>query len=91
VLEMCVGVIRLALPVAEHGNANAVSDAGVAALVARAGVHAAGLNVRINLGGIRAEEHQEFARRAAAALTDLGREADAACDEVMGIVLPRIS
>jgi len=91
VMEMCVGVIQLAGPVAEHGNVNAVSDAGVAALVARAGVHAAGLNVRINLGGIRAEEHQEFARKAAAAITDLGREADLACEEVMKIVLPKIS
>ncbi len=91
VMEMCVGVIRLAVPVAEHGNVNAVSDAGVAALVARAGVHAAGLNVRINVGGIRAEEHQEFASKAAAAIIDLGREADLACEEVMKIVLPKIS
>jgi len=90
-MEMCVGVIRLAKPVAEHGNVNAVSDAGVAALVARAGVHAAGLNVRINVGGIRAEEHQEFAGKASAAITDLGREADLACEEVMKIVLPKIS
>ncbi|MCK4915621.1 MAG: cyclodeaminase/cyclohydrolase family protein [Candidatus Eisenbacteria sp.] len=91
VMEMCVGVIRLARPVAEHGNVNAVSDAGVAALIARAGVHAAGLNVRINVGGIRAEEHQEFAAKAKAAITDLGREADLACEEVMKIVLPKIS
>ncbi len=91
VMEMCVGVIQLAKPVAEHGNVNAVSDAGVAALVARAGVHAAGLNVRINVGGIRAEEHQEFASKAAAAITDLGREADLACEEVMKIVLAKIS
>ena len=91
VMEMCVGVIRMAKPVAEHGNVNAVSDAGVAALVARAGVHAAGLNVRINLGGIRAEEHQEFAAKAATAITDLGGEADLACEEVMEIVLPKVS
>ena len=91
VMEMCVGVIRTAKPVAEHGNVNAVSDAGVAALVARAGVHAAGLNVRINLGGIRAEEHQEFAAKAATAIADLGGEADLACEEVMEIVLPKVS
>ena len=91
VMEMCVGVIRMAKPVAEHGNVNAVSDAGVAALVARAGVHAAGLNVRINLGGIRAEEHQEFAAKAKRAIIDLGGEADLACEEVMEIVLPKVS
>ena len=91
VMEMCVGVIRMAKPVAEDGNVNAVSDAGVAALVARAGVHAAGLNVRINLGGIRAEEHQEFAAKAKRAIIDLGGEADLACEEVMEIVLPKVS
>ena len=91
VMEMCVGVIRMAKPVAEDGNVNAVSDAGVAALVARAGVHAAGLNVRINLGGIRAEEHQEFAAKAKTAIVDLGGEADLACEEVMEIVLPKVS
>ena len=91
VMKMCVGVILLAKPVAEHGNVNAVSDAGVAALVARAGVHAAGLNVRINLGGIRAEEHQEFAAKAKTAITDLSGEADLACEEVMGIVLAKVS
>jgi formiminotetrahydrofolate cyclodeaminase len=91
VMEMCVGVIRMAKPVAEHGNVNAVSDAGVAALVARAGVHAAGLNVRINLGGIRAEEHQEFAAKAKTAIVELGGEADLACEEVMEIVLPKVS
>ena len=31
------------------------------------------------------------AARAAAAIDDLGREADLACDEVMEIVLPKIS
>jgi formiminotetrahydrofolate cyclodeaminase len=91
VMEMCLGVIRLAKPVAEKGNVNAVSDAGVAALVARAGVHSAKLNVMINLGGIRAEEHRPFVEKASAALTDLTAQADAACDEVMAIVIPKVS
>jgi len=91
VMEMCLGVIRLAKPVAEKGNVNAVSDAGVAALVGRAGVHAAKLNVMINLGGIRAEEHRPFVDKARAALDELTAQADAACEEVMAIVLPKVS
>jgi glutamate formiminotransferase/formiminotetrahydrofolate cyclodeaminase len=91
VMEMCLGVVKMARPVAERGNANAVSDAGVAALVARAGVHAAGLNVLINLGGIRAEEHQGFVTKARAAIDELGRQADQGCDDVMAVVMPKVS
>lgn len=91
VMEMCVGVIKLARPVAEHGNVNAVSDAGVAALVGRAGVHAAGLNVLINLGGIRAPEHQAFAEKARAAIDELGSEADRGCEEIVAIVTEKVS
>lgn len=38
-------------PIAEKGNVNAVTDAGVAALLARAAVHGAAWNVRVNLAG----------------------------------------
>lgn len=91
VMEMCLGVLRLAKPVAEKGNVNAVSDAGVAALVARAGVHAAGLNVLINLGGIRSEKHRPFVEKARAAISELGADADCMCDEVQNIVVPKVS
>jgi formiminotetrahydrofolate cyclodeaminase len=91
VMEMCLGAAKLAKPVALKGNTNAVSDAGVAALVARAGVHSAKLNVLINLGGIRAEEHQEFVNRARGSIDELTAEADAVCDDVMSIVLPKVS
>ena len=39
--------------VAEQGNPNSVSDAGVAALAAEAAVVGAGLNVRINAADVR--------------------------------------
>lgn len=90
VMEMCVGVIRLAGPVAEKGNVNAVSDAGVAALMARAGAHAARLNVLINLGGIRDEKHATFVSKARAGLEELAAEADRGADTVMETVLRRI-
>jgi glutamate formiminotransferase/formiminotetrahydrofolate cyclodeaminase len=60
----CAEVATLALAVAERGNTNAASDAGVAALLAEAGCVGASYNVRINVaslsdksrGGALAEE-----------------------------------
>jgi len=49
---LCLEAIGLALEAAERGNVSSVSDAGVAALVARAGVEGAGLNVLTNLASI---------------------------------------
>ena len=57
VASACVKVIGLCQPVAEKGNKNAVSDAGVAILMAEAGLRSAALNVLINLGWI---EDQSF-------------------------------
>src|SRR5687768_5490858 len=45
----CVKVLDLAVAVAERGNTNAVSDAGVAALMADAACRGAVYNVRINV------------------------------------------
>jgi glutamate formiminotransferase/formiminotetrahydrofolate cyclodeaminase len=48
----CEQVAQLALAVAEHGNTNAASDAGVAALLAEAGCVGASYNVRINVAAL---------------------------------------
>ena len=48
----CVRVLELAAIVAERGNTNAVSDAGVAALMADAACKGAVYNVRINVGSL---------------------------------------
>ncbi len=53
VAELCSDVLDLAQPVAEKGNKNAASDAGVGALMAEAGLRGAALNVSINLSGIK--------------------------------------
>ncbi len=57
IAEACVEVIALCQPAAEKGNKHAVSDAGVAILMAESGLRSAALNVLINLGWI---EDQSF-------------------------------
>jgi glutamate formiminotransferase/formiminotetrahydrofolate cyclodeaminase len=56
VLRRTWDAAELARRIAEHGNKNSVSDAGVAALTARAAAEGAYLNVAINLPGIADED-----------------------------------
>jgi glutamate formiminotransferase/formiminotetrahydrofolate cyclodeaminase len=51
--RLCFAAIELALEAALTGNRNSASDAGVGALIAKAGLEAAILNVRINLPSVR--------------------------------------
>jgi formiminotetrahydrofolate cyclodeaminase len=53
--ETCVEILQLCPDSAEKGNVLAVSDVGVAALMAEAALRAAALNVWINLGSINDE------------------------------------
>jgi glutamate formiminotransferase/formiminotetrahydrofolate cyclodeaminase len=52
VMETAVAAMDVILKMAEIGNPNSVSDAGVGALCACAAVRGAGLNVRINTPGL---------------------------------------
>lgn len=52
VMELSLQSFKIIKAMAEIGNPNSVTDAGVAALCARAGVHGAFLNVKVNLGGL---------------------------------------
>ncbi len=52
VMQVCEVGIELARRVAEKGNKNSLSDAGVAALMLQAACTGAAMNVRINIGGI---------------------------------------
>lgn len=56
VLRRTVEAAKLARRVVEKGNRNSISDAGVAALTARASAEGAYLNIRINLPGIQDEK-----------------------------------
>ena len=53
IAEQCLEVARLSEVAADIGNVGAVSDAGVAALIADAAAQAAALNVKINLTTIK--------------------------------------
>lgn len=60
VMQLSTEALPLAVEMAEKGNPNSVSDAGVGALCARAAVQGAYLNVRINVKGFA---DKEFAQR----------------------------
>ena len=56
IAEAAAKVMDLCMPAAEKGNKWAVSDAGVAVLVAEAALRSSALNVLINLGSLKDEE-----------------------------------
>ncbi len=68
---------------AEEGNPNSVSDAGVGALAARAAVLGAGLNVKINAGSLK---DREVAEKLIAEANKLIQKANVEEQEIMKIV-----
>ncbi len=52
VMQLCADSMEVMEAMAKEGNPNSVSDAGVGAMAARAGVMGAFLNVKINAGGL---------------------------------------
>ena len=58
-LELALECVLLAERIAEIGNKNALSDAGVAAITANAAAKAAYLNVKINMGSIEDENFKK--------------------------------
>ncbi|NKB37830.1 MAG: methenyltetrahydrofolate cyclohydrolase [Gammaproteobacteria bacterium] len=68
--RLCAEVIHLCRPMAEKGNTNVISDAGVAVLAANAALRSAALNVYINIGGIKDEEFANDRRQQLETLLD---------------------
>lgn len=73
---------------AEIGNPNSVSDAGVGALAARSAVLGAYLNVKINASGLKNREKAEELLSEAAEIACKARHAE---DEILNIVDTKIS
>ncbi len=87
VAEACVQVMDLCRPTAEKGNVNAVSDVGVAVLMAEAGLRSAALNVLINLGAIKDEA---FVAGNRAKLNALLEGKPAVRDEIYQLVVEKL-
>jgi glutamate formiminotransferase / formiminotetrahydrofolate cyclodeaminase len=85
--RLSMRALELASRVASIGQRQAVSDAGVAALMARAAVEGAVLNVLIN---IRSLQDEQFTRRCRAETEHLTARARSMCEEVVGRVYDQV-
>lgn len=89
-LEICrvaVEVCRLAQVAAEVGNPQAVTDAGIGAILGEAAVVGAALNVKINLGSIK---DAAYVKAAAGEIEALQGEAAALRAEVLAATLAKL-
>jgi formiminotetrahydrofolate cyclodeaminase len=85
--KLCREVILLSRSVAEKGNRNVISDAGVAVLSAHAGFRSAVLNVHVNTGTIR---DVDFVANALSQLEAVGENLDRLAEETYEIVKSRL-
>lgn len=86
VAECCAQVLKLAHIVVEKGNKNAVSDGGVGAFMAQAGLRGAAFNVLINLNSISDETFKQDYR---ARVNRLQTEAEHLTREILHVVEQR--
>jgi glutamate formiminotransferase/formiminotetrahydrofolate cyclodeaminase len=82
-MELALQCFDLCKVMAERGNPNSASDAGVGALCARAAVHGAYLNVRTNAGDI---EDKAWTAEKLEAAAKIAAQADELEKEVMALV-----
>ncbi|MBI4006796.1 MAG: cyclodeaminase/cyclohydrolase family protein [Gammaproteobacteria bacterium] len=83
----CAEAIDLSKVVAEKGNKNVISDAGVAVLAAYAALRSAALNVYINVGGIK---DKAFAEERLAELNKILRGTDKLTEEIYQLVKSKL-
>lgn len=87
VMEVSFQSMHLLKEMAEKGNPNSVSDAGVGALCARTAIEGAALNVRINCSGFDDQLYIEKALSQAAEILQAAKEKE---KEILGIVEAKI-
>ncbi len=83
VMEQGLEALKLSRTVAEKGNPNMISDAGVSALAARTAVGGAYYNVRINLNSL---EDQEFVKTTREKADAVRNEAEVMAQEIEKLV-----
>jgi formiminotetrahydrofolate cyclodeaminase len=79
----CTQILDITRRIAEKGNKNSISDAGVAALMAQTGIQAATLNVRINLRSIK---DTKYVQQVTSELHQLLQNAMEKSAEILGII-----
>lgn len=87
VMELAMNSFEIIKGMAEIGNPNSVSDAGVGALCARVAVHGAYLNVKINSGDLEDKDYVQKVIADGKAMID---KADALEKEILEIVNGKI-
>jgi formiminotetrahydrofolate cyclodeaminase len=83
VIKLCSQALELTKVVAEKGNVNSISDAGVSALMLQTACEGAALNVRINLSSIT---DQEFVDTTLSEMNTLASNIEEITDEILEIV-----
>jgi glutamate formiminotransferase/formiminotetrahydrofolate cyclodeaminase len=87
IAEECLKVARLSHTAAEIGNVGAVSDAGVAALLAEAAAQSAALNVKINVNSI---VDREFAEAKWTRIKEILDETASLREKVVGLTYEKL-
>ena len=87
VMKHCIDALALTKIVAEKGNLNSISDAGVSALMLQAAAEGAALNVKINLSGI---SDTEFVGWKAEEVESVLRTSRKLSEEVLTVVKEKI-
>ena len=83
VMKVSLDSMNILKEMAENGNPNSVSDAGVGALCARTAVEGAALNVRINCSGF---DDKEFVTKALAQADEMLKKAKEMEREIISVV-----
>jgi glutamate formiminotransferase/formiminotetrahydrofolate cyclodeaminase len=87
VAEKSLEVLSLVTVVAEKGNVNSISDAGVGALMAKSAMDGAILNVRINISGL---QDKNFVKKLTAEFEGYKARGEALVEEVLRVVDQKI-